>query len=217
MARPISQSRDTIIHVHLTILGTRLQSPPLRKASATGMRSAVHVGYGTPPLRKASATGMRSAVHVGYGTPPPQESERYRNESEHYRNALLTEGGQRHVTCVRPTLHVSAHGQRRWHGGPLTEGGRCHVTCVRPRSEAAVLGTSDRGRTAPHHMRPPHITCVRPRSEAAVLGTSDRGRTAPHHNMRRHEHAMHMPSICHACRHISRLLVSAACEALARG
>ena len=23
---------------------------PLRKASATGMRSAVHVGYGTPPL-----------------------------------------------------------------------------------------------------------------------------------------------------------------------
>ena len=89
----------------------------------------------------------------------------------------LTEGGQRHVTCVRPTLHMSAHGQRRWHGGPLTEGGRCHVTCVRPRSEAAVLGTSDRGRTAPRHMRPPHITRVRPRSEAVAWGTSDRGRT----------------------------------------
>ena len=59
-----------------------------------------------------------------------------------------------------------------------TEGGQCHVTCVRPRSEAAaVLGTSDRGRTAPRHMRLPHITCVRPRSEAVAWGTSDRGRT----------------------------------------
>ena len=48
---------------------------------------------------------------------------RPRSEAAVLGTGPLTEGGQRHVTCVCPTSHASAHGQRRWHGGPLTEGG----------------------------------------------------------------------------------------------
>ena len=82
-------------------------------------------------------------------------------------------------------------------GDALTEGGQCHVTCVRPRSEAAaVLGASDRGRTAPRHMRPPHITCVRPRSEAVAWGTFDRGRTVPRHLSTRLKSKKRTCSLC---------------------